>query len=89
MKLLLAYFDGWRVAARALAFALCLGLFSLPVVLAVMVFKTLQPSLLADAVLGFAVLVCFPVACYLASWYSGEFRAQAAEEEKADEVAEL
>jgi F-type H+-transporting ATPase subunit epsilon len=41
MNLLKAYFDGWRVLLRVLAFTLCMSLFALPVVLAVCIFLRL------------------------------------------------
>ena len=87
MKLLHAYLDGWRVLARVLAFSGCLLLFGLPFVLAVLVFQRVDNEIVSYVLLGAAILLCLPVATYLASWYSGEFRSKPSEEKTSEELA--
>lgn len=87
MKMLQAYLDGWRVLCRVLAFALCLGLFATPSVLAAIVFMRMDGGVTAAWLLGIALLISVPIATYLASWYSGEFRNTATSEESEEEFA--
>jgi len=89
MNLLKAYFDGWRVLLRVLAFTLCMSLVALPVVLAVCIFLRLGDCPATQALLTTAVLLYLPIAAYLASWYAGEFRQRAGEAQESEELAGL
>lgn len=83
MKFWQAYLDGWRVLARVLAFCFCAGLFGIPFALAWMVAGRVDGSL-STSLYIFASVVCLPVAAYLGSWYSGEFRLRLVTEDEGE-----
>lgn len=90
MKLWHAYLDGWRVLVRAFAFAFSLCLFSLPFIVTVLLVMRIENFSLRTTLATFGCLVCLPVSTYLASWYTGEFRAGRLleEEERAGSLAD-